>query len=521
MPAHHRAPWRHGGRTPAHHRPRPPSPPTPAKRPSFKIPREAALTFVWGVAFLCVAQRLPGVVEHFVPRAPPSRAAPVAAPTLEPQPWVAVARRERLPSLFKARRNADAVEIAGDVFTVSRHPRVDLARNYATDADLEELREAFPRPFAAFDALAERADEDLSDGSAPVATWTVMRRHTRGNALENFHARILDVFDYNGGAIEGGLFELYDAGGAPGDARELRNVEADRSPGAARAGRARQLTVYLTAAPGAFPYYPFAQEVEYDVHDLKEPPLQGASKHLDQGEPMRPCESVLNGGDPYFRRLDALRPENASARGGRPYWEGLAPDVDYDVDDAARFEERYEAALDEAATKKDGSRRVGAPMISFHDGLADEFRRGGHLGRFCAWLAFHRYQRVCDTRSLAHLALRAGDAVLVDVETPYDAARKKRTDPKEQGTVVPSKMRMWAPGGPAHLLRGDGCGRAPRLVYTAYLRDFDGFDDHDETNATEPDAAAALEEAFADNAESEEQQCCPQQCVPNPQPQCS
>ena len=30
-----------------------------------------------------------------------------------------------------------------------------------------------------------------------------------------------------------------------------------------------------------------------------------------------------------------------------------------------------------------------------------------------------------------------------------------------------------------------------------------------------------LEEAFADNAESEEQQCCPQQCVPNPQPQCS
>ena len=93
-------------------------------------------------------------------------------------------------------------------------------------------------------------------------------------------------------------------------------------------------------------------------------------------------------------------------------------------------------------------------MLSFHDGLADEFRRGGHLGKFCAWLAFHRYQRVCDTRSLAHLALRAGDAVLVDVETPYDAARKKRTDPKEQGTIVPSKMRMWAPGGPAHLLRG-------------------------------------------------------------------
>ena len=157
-------------------------------------------------------------------------------------------------------------------------------------------------------------------------------------------------------------------------------------------------------------------------------------------------------------------------------------------------------------------------MLSFHDGLADEFRRGGHLGKFCAWLAFHRYQRVCDTRSLAHLALRAGDAVLVDVETPYDAARKKRTDPKEQGTIVPSKMRMWAPGGPAHLLRGDGCGRAPRLVYTAYLRDFDGFDDHDETNATEPDAASALEEAFA---ESQEQQCCPQQCVPDPQPQCS
>ena len=99
-------------------------------------------------------------------------------------------------------------------------------------------------------------------------------------------------------------------------------------------------------------------QVAYDVHDLEAPSWKRASRQPDQGEPMRPCESVLNGGDPYFRRLDALRPENASSRGGRPYWEGLARDVDYDVDDAARFEERYEAALDDAAKKKDGSPRL-------------------------------------------------------------------------------------------------------------------------------------------------------------------
>ena len=38
------------------------------------------------------------------------------------------------------------------------------------------------------------------------------------------------------------------------------------------------------------------------------------------------------------------------------------------------------------------------------------------------------------------------------------------------------------------------------------------------------ECCVALEEAFAENAESadlQEQQCCPQQCVPDPQPQCS
>ena len=64
--------------------------------------------------------------------------------------------------------------------------------------------------------------------------------------------------------LEGATFSLFDRGGAPATAVEL-NHDNDAASDLANNPRLVGVTVYLTDAPGAFPVFPFAREVAYNL----------------------------------------------------------------------------------------------------------------------------------------------------------------------------------------------------------------------------------------------------------------
>ena len=483
----------------------------------FKVSPEAAWALTSGAVCLFLGVFTPSIFARLrvapsggggAPDAGNASGADGFVAMLKPQAWRDEASAENLPSLWRATARtmvfADPEHLAipdgkrappgyrgraVKVHKISREPFVGLARQFASEDEVAALREAYPHPFAAYDALKTNT---TSDGTAPRATWTVSAADADERVFETvlyrLHERLEDLARHPRGIVprvEGGYFSVYDAGGAPNDAVALSPaVDANRG----------HLTVFLSDSPRAFPTFPFARELELENQTtrvgLEDEPAVGGSLY--------PCKLLLDGAadddrDRLSVRIGRGGADDEGESDDRPYREGLRRDVDYDVADA----DRYEAIYADAVKASEGGRRGG---LRFGEAIKREADRGGDAAALCAWLVFHRYQRICETHAHAHLRLRAGDAVFVRAD---EAAGDLgvRPVPRETGAKAGRSEPFFAPPPPRDAehapsvgaLRGLSCGAAPRITYTAFVRSStDPPREPRETNATDGEDRAVV-----------------------------